>query len=83
MPEPKAPAAANPQLSTIFILRDGTRIYTRRYLLTTDTLSVRLGQQEHRFPFSALDVKATLAANRKQGIALRIPADPGEVALGF
>lgn len=83
VPESNAQAAANPQPSTIFVLKDGTRIYTRRYLLTIEALTFHLGQQEHRFPFSALDVNATLLANREQGLELRIPADPGEVILGF
>jgi hypothetical protein len=83
LPESHESTAFQPERVTVFVLKDGTRIYTRRYMLTTQALSVSIGQQERLFPFSALDVDATLAANRDQRIALRIPADAGEVALGF
>jgi hypothetical protein len=83
VPESYESTALRPERATVFVLKDGTRIYTRRYLLTTQALNLSIGQQERQFPFSALDVNATLAANRAQRVALRIPADAGEVTLGF
>lgn len=83
MPASNAPTAANPQRCPVFVLKDGTRIHSQHYLLTTEALSVSLDQQERRFPFSMLDVNKTLAVNRAQGLSLRIPTNPNEVVLGF
>ena len=92
-PVPKAqvieiPGAANataPKVlpPTIFILANGERLETRRYLLTATNLSFSIDRQQRTVPFDMLDIEATIAANHERGIDLRIPADRNEISLSF
>jgi hypothetical protein len=68
---------------TIFVLANGERLETRRYVLTASNLSVRIDRQQRTVPLDMLDVNATIAANHENGIDLRIPADRNEISLGF
>ncbi len=82
------PAAANstvPKMPppTIFILENGERVETRRFLLTANVLSFSLDRQQRIVPFDMLNINATISANRDRGIDLRIPADPNEISLSF
>ena len=78
-----AHAAATPLPPAIFILANGERLETRRYMLTADALHVTIDRQERTLKLSALDLDRTMAANRDRGVNLRIPADRGEISLGF
>ena len=82
------PGAANqkegkPQLPAIFVLINGERIETQRFVLTVSSLSVNIDRRERVIPLEAVDLGATTAANRERGINLRIPADHNEVSLSF
>ena len=68
---------------TIFILANGEHLESRRYVLTTSALSVRVGRQERVIPIDMIDTDATIAANRERGIDLRIPVDSSEISLSF
>lgn len=68
---------------TLFILTNGERLETERFVLTSSDLSVMINRQQHRIPVTMLDINATVSANRERGIELRIPADPSEISLGF
>ena len=50
---------------------------------TADNLYVTIDRQKRTIPLAMLDIKATLDANQKRGIDLRIPADQNEITLAF
>jgi hypothetical protein len=68
---------------TIFILANGERLETRRFLLTANNLSFSIDRQQRTIPLDRLDLDATIAANQERGIDLRIPADRNEISLSF
>jgi hypothetical protein len=92
-PIPKAqvieiPVAANSAAAkmlppTIFIMANGERLETRRFLLTASNLSYSIDRQQRTIPLDRLDLDATIAANHERGIDLRIPADRNEISLSF
>jgi len=82
------PSAANqkqgqPPEPAIFVLINGERVETQRFVLTVNNLSVNIDRRERVIPLEAVDLDATTAANRERGINLRIPADRNEVSLSF
>ena len=82
------PGAANQKqmnlpLPAIFVLANGERLETQRFVLTVSSLSVNLDRRERVIPLEAIDLGATTAANRERGINLRIPADRNEILLSF
>jgi hypothetical protein len=91
VPEPKVieiPAVANqapakPAPPTIFILSNGERLETKRFLLRANDLSVMIDRRQRTIPLDQLDLDATVAANRDRGITLEIPLDPNEISLRF
>ncbi len=91
-PVPKAqvieiPGVANPNAKglppTIFILANGERMETRRFVLTASLLSVSIDRQQRTITFDLLDINATITANHDRGVDLRIPADRNEISLSF
>jgi hypothetical protein len=68
---------------TIFILANGERLETRRYVLTASNLSVSLDRQQRTVARDLLDIDATITANHQRGIDLQIPADRNEISLSF
>ncbi len=83
IPGAASSAAAKIVPPTIFILADGERLVTRRFLLSASNLSVSIDRQERTVPIAMLDIDATIAANHERGIDLRIPADRSEISLSF
>ncbi len=91
VPEPKVievPAAADqasakPLPPTVFILNNGERLESKRFLLRANDLSITLNRRQRTIPLDQLDLEATIAANRDRGIELEIPADPNEISLRF
>jgi hypothetical protein len=82
------PVAANASAAkmvppTIFILANGERLETRRYVLTASNLSFSIDRQQRSVPLGLLDLDATITANHERGIDLRIPADRNEISLSF
>jgi hypothetical protein len=67
----------------IFILANGERVETRRFLLTASVLTLSVDRRQRVVPFDMLDTAATISANRERGIDLRIPLDRNEISLGF
>ncbi len=90
-PEPKVielPAAADqapakPLPPTIFILHNGERLESKRFLLRANDVSITLNRHQRTIPLDQLDLVATIAANHDRGIELEIPADPNEISLRF
>ncbi|HYY70581.1 MAG TPA: hypothetical protein VE734_12705 [Terriglobales bacterium] len=68
---------------TIFVLTNGERLETRRFLLTASAVSLRVDRRERTIPLDMVDLDATIAANHERGIDLRIPADRNEIFLAF
>jgi hypothetical protein len=75
-------APRTPQVATVFVLANGERLETRQYMLTADSVRVTIGGQQRVIAMSALDVKATIAANHERGIELKIPTSRHEIFLG-
>jgi hypothetical protein len=82
---PAAPNAGAAKMSApaIFVLANGERVETRRFLLTATVLTLSVDRRLRIVPFDKLDIDATISANRERGIDLRIPADRNEISLGF
>jgi hypothetical protein len=76
-----SPARALPP--TIFILSNGERIESRRFVLTAKSLSVSIERQHRSVPLDQVDINATITANRDRGIDLQIPDDRNEISLSF
>jgi hypothetical protein len=68
---------------TIFILANGERVETRRFVLTASHLSVSIDRQQRTVPLDMLDLDATITANHERGIDLRVPFDRNEISLSF
>ena len=68
---------------TVFVLANGDRLETRRFVLTATVLTVTVNRQVRLVPLDTLDVAATLSSNRERGIDLRIPDDRNEISVGF
>jgi hypothetical protein len=68
---------------TVFILANGERLETRRFVLTASLLSVSIDRQLRTVPLDMLDVSATVASNRERGIDLQIPDDRNQISVRF
>jgi thiol-disulfide isomerase/thioredoxin len=80
-----APAASipvKPPGPAVFVLNNGQRLEAQHYTLTADSLRTTIDGQPRTIPLSALDLKATVAANRERGIDLKIPSNRSEISLG-
>ena len=83
IPGAASSTAARMSPPTVFILANGERLETRRFVLTASNLSVSIDRQQRTVPFHMLDINATISANHERGIDLRIPADRSEISLSF
>jgi hypothetical protein len=83
IPGAASSAAAKIVPPTIFVLANGERLETRRFVMTASNLSVSIDRQQRTVPFDMLDINATISANHKRGIDLRIPYDRNEILLNF
>ena len=76
-------SADQPLPLTIFILANGERLETRRFLLTAAALSVNGERRQRTIPVDQLNLDATIAANHSRGIELQVPADRNEILIRF
>jgi hypothetical protein len=83
LPGAMSSASVKPQPPATFVLRNGERLESRRYLLTHDSLYLTIDRQQRTIPLAMLDINATVAADHERGIDLRIPADRSEISLSF
>lgn len=74
-------AKVAPKVATVFVLSDGQRVETHDYILTAESVRLTTDGLQRSIPMSALDMKATIAANRERGIELKMPSRH-EVFLG-
>jgi hypothetical protein len=75
--------ASKPLPPALFILTNGERIEARQYLVTYDSVHLTVDRRQRSIPLAMLDLHATLAADRRRGIDLRIPDSQSEISLGF
>ena len=73
---------AKPAPPAVFILSSGERLESSHYLVSSESVQVEQGDTQRTIPISALNVDATVAANRARGIDLKIPGK-GQIMLGF
>ena len=98
MPEPQRiptapkmteiPAAAKAQSPrnlppAVFVLNSGERIESRHYLLTANSVQLTVERKQRSIPLEALNLRATMAANRERGLELQVPSGGSEIFLGF
>jgi hypothetical protein len=83
IPNASKAAYRQPLPATIFVLMNGERLETQRYLLTASSLSATVQHSQRTIPLEILDLQATLAANRERGLDLRIPENRNEVSVRF
>jgi hypothetical protein len=83
IPNESKAAHRQPLPATIFVLMNGERLETQRYLLTASSLSATVQHSQRTIPLEMLDLQATLAANRERGLDLRIPENRNEVSVRF
>jgi hypothetical protein len=76
-------AASKPLPPALFILSSGERIESRHYLLSVDRVQITVDRRRRSIPLEALDLDATVAANRQRGLELHIPSSGSEISLGF
>lgn len=76
-------AAAKPLPPAVFILENGERLETSRFVLTAHNLSVTVNRRQRTIPVEQLNLDATVAANQERGIDLRVPEDRNEISLSF
>jgi len=79
----RAGAMLKPQPPTLFVLKNGDRLETRRYTLAADSLHVEINRQQRTILLDKLDLDATIAVNRERGIDIQVPTDRNQIFLGF
>jgi hypothetical protein len=70
LPPPPEP----PSIPTTLIFRDGRRLSIHNYAIVGETLWVLDEQTSTRIAISDLDLNATQAENRRQGVRFPLPA---------
>jgi hypothetical protein len=69
--------------AAIFILANGDRLESGEYTLTAESVEAVQNGVHRTIPMSAVNVQATLAANKQRGIDLKIPANKSQMVLAF
>ena len=76
-------AQAKPVPPALFVLTNGEKLESRRYVLSANSLQVDVGRRQRTIPISQLNVDATIAANQQRGIDISFPQDRNSLFLGF
>ena len=79
----KKQAPAPPPPPAIFILANGDKVETARYMVTVDSVRVEQAGMQRRIPLSELNLNATIAANHSRGLDIKFPTDRTQIMLGF
>ncbi|MGA7459496.1 MAG: hypothetical protein WBW69_04680 [Candidatus Korobacteraceae bacterium] len=97
-PDPNAPQAviweapetpgkkqppAQPTPPAVFVLSNGDRVETARYMVTMNSVRVEQNGMQRTVPLSELNVDATVAANKARGLNIKFPTDKSQIMLGF
>lgn len=76
---PRAKAAQK----TVFVFTSGERLVADQYTMDSGLLHLTAGGEQRTVALSTLDMRTTLAVNRKRGIELKIPQSRSEMTLAF
>jgi hypothetical protein len=79
----KKQAPAPPAPPAVFVLSNGDRLETARYLVTVNSVRVEQDGVQRNIPLSELNVDATVAANKARGLNIKFPTDKSQIMLGF
>ena len=82
VPLPKD-AVVKPQPPALFVLTNGEKLESRRYVVSANFLQIDVGRRQRTIPISDLNVDATVAANQQRGIDVAIPQDRSSLFVGF
>lgn len=82
VPLPKD-AVVKPQQPALFVLTNGEKLESRRYVLSAESLQIDIDRKQRTIPLSQLNVDATIAANQQRGIEMSIPQDRSSLFVGF
>jgi len=83
IPGKKKPAPAHPTPPAVFVLSNGDRLETARYLVTVNSVRVEQDGAQRTIPLSDLNMDATVAANKERGLNIKFPTDKTQIMLGF
>ena len=75
--------AAAPKPAAIFILSNGERLESDNYILNHDSVQLMQNGAPRTIQMSAINIQATVAANKQRGIDLKVPADKSQMVLSF
>lgn len=76
-------AVVRPQPPALFVLTNGEKLESRRYVLSADSLQIDVNRKQRTIPISQLNVDATIAANQQRGLDMSIPQDRSSLFVGF
>jgi hypothetical protein len=79
----KKQAPAQPTPPAVFILSNGDRLESARYMVTVNSIRVEQNGAQRTIPLNELNVDATLAANKARGLNIKFPTDKTQIMLGF
>jgi len=83
VPGAQSESPAKPLPPTVFVLKDGEKLEAHHYAINSGSVRATVQGNQRTIPLTALDLKATIAANHERGIDLKIPTHEGEISLGF
>lgn len=79
----KKQAPAQPTPPAVFVLANGDRLETARYLVTVNSVRVEQNGIQRTIPLNELNVDQTVAANKARGLNIKFPTDKSQIMLGF
>jgi len=83
VPLPNDSSTMKPQPPALFVLTNGEKLESRRYVLSARSLQVDIDRKQRTIPIDQLNVDATIAANQQRGIDITVPQDRNSLFLGF
>lgn len=79
----KKQAPAQPTPPAVFVLSNGDRLETARYIVTVNSVRVEQNGMQRTIPLNELNVDQTVAANKARGLNIKFPTDKSQIMLGF
>ena len=80
---PGAQTPAAPSSPATFILANGDRLESSEYVLSSDSVQLVQDGARRTIPISAVNMQATVAANKAKGIELKFPQNKSQLTLSF
>ena len=72
-----------PSLPAVFVLANGERVESNNYFMTVKSVRIEQDGKQRTIPMSAVNVDATMAANRQRGVNLKFPTSKTQITLSF